>query len=522
VPEKTHQEVTRRQNLRDWLVPIRKTEHASLQAQIREALVTAILDGQIAREEAIPSTRRMAKQLGVSRNTVVLAYQGLLDDGYLVAKERSGYYVSEKALETSPQFKLPLPKPKLASIRKVADHSHIWNDRLALRPSAQENISKPLDWMNYQYPFIYGQVDHKLFPLPEWRDCARQALGKRWFGAWTNDTWAHDDPLLVEQIRRRILPRRGIMASDSQVLITLGAQNALYLLVSLLVRKTTVAVMEEPGFPDMRNLFSLGTDRMWLAPVDEHGLNPSSLPPKPDAVFVTPSHQFPTTVTMPLERRMELLKLASERDFIIIEDDYEFETNYVNEPCPALKSLDDEGRVIYVGSLSKTFFPGLRLGFLVGPEKVVEEARALRRLMVRHAPNNNQRTAALFLSLGHHDMLIRRLHRAYRARWEIMGAALQKHLPNSTSIPSFGGTSFWVKGPAWLDSELLAHECAEKSIFIEPGRIYFGNRDQPRNYFRLGFSSIEEKKIEPGIKLLAEIIGHQQSRVAPPGRARPA
>jgi GntR family transcriptional regulator / MocR family aminotransferase len=280
------------------------------------------------------------------------------------------------------------------------------------------------------------------------------------------------------------------------------------------VRKTTVAVMEEPGFSDMRNLFSLTTDQMSLVPVDESGLDLSALPPRPDVVFVTPSHQFPTTATMPLERRMELIKLASERDFIIIEDDYEFETNYVNEPCPALKSLDDEGRVIYVGSLSKTFFPGLRLGFLVGPEKLVEQARALRRLMVRHAPNNNQRTAALFLSLGHHDTLIRRLNRAYRARWEIMGASLQRHLPNSTSIPSFGGTSFWVKGPQWLDSEVLARTCAAQGIFIEPGRIYFGARDRPRNYFRLGFSSIEEKKIEPGIRLLADVIGKVQSRAA--------
>jgi GntR family transcriptional regulator / MocR family aminotransferase len=500
--------------LRDWLVQIRRTEYSSLQAQIREALVSAILDGQLARDEAIPSTRRMAKRLGVSRNTVVLAYQGLLDDGYLVAKERSGFYVSEKALEASPQIKLPLPQPKLTPVKKITDRSHLWNDRLALRPAEQENISKPLDWMNYQYPFIYGQVDHKLFPLPEWRDCARQALGKHWFGTWTNDTWAYDDPLLVEQIRRRILPRRGIMASDSQVLITLGAQNALYILVSLLVRKTTVAVMEEPGFSDMRNLFSLNTDQMSLVPVDECGLDLSALPPKPDVVFVTPSHQFPTTATMSLERRMELMKLASERDFIIIEDDYEFETNYVNEPCPALKSLDDEGRVIYVGSLSKTFFPGLRLGFLVGPEKLVEQARALRRLMVRHAPNNNQRTAALFLSLGHHDTLIRRLNRAYRARWEIMGAALHRHLPKSTSIPSFGGTSFWVKGPQWLDSEILAEACAAQGIFIEPGRIYFGARDRPRNYFRLGFSSIEEKKIEPGIGLLADVIGKAQGRAA--------
>ena len=130
--------------------------------------------------------------------------------------------------------------------------------------------------------------------------------------------------------------------------------------------------------------------------------------------------------------------------------------------------------------------------------------------MVRHAPNNNQRTAALFLSLGHHDMLIRRLHRAYRARWEILGLALQKHLPNSTSIPSFGGTSFWVKGPNWLDSEALCEACAASSLLIEPGRIYFGAPDKPRNYFRLGFSSIEEKKIEPGIKLLAEIIAQMQ------------
>ena len=109
--------------MRDWLVHIRRTEHSSLQAQIREALVSAILDGQLSRDEAIPSTRRMAKRLGVSRNTVVLAYQGLLDDGYLVARERSGYYVSEKALEASPQFRLPLPKPKLTTVGKVADQS---------------------------------------------------------------------------------------------------------------------------------------------------------------------------------------------------------------------------------------------------------------------------------------------------------------------------------------------------------------------------------------------------------------
>jgi GntR family transcriptional regulator/MocR family aminotransferase len=480
--------------MRDWLVHIRRNEHASLQTQIREALVAAILDGQLARDEPIPSTRKMAKSLGVSRNTVVLAYQGLLDDGYLAAKERSGYYVSEKAMEsvapaTPPRRKLP---------------GLDWKGRTIIAPAKQENISKPLDWQSYTYPFIYGQVDHNLFPLAEWRDCTRQALGKKWLGSWTNDTWAFDDPLLVEQIRRRILPRRGIMAENDEILITLGAQNALFLLTSLLVDSTTRVAMEEPGYPDVRNIFQLRTKYVSLVPVDEHGLVLNDQLNTAQFVFTTPSHQFPTTATMPLERRMELLKLASKRDFVIIEDDYEFETNYVNEPCPALKSLDDEGRVIYVGSLSKTLFPGLRLGFMVGPRSLMAEARALRRLMVRHAPNNNQRTAALFLSLGHHDTLIRRLHRAYRSRWETMGNALQKHLPDASRIPTFGGTSFWVKGPPRLDSEKLARSVATKGVLFEPGRIDFGATNPPRNFFRLAFSSIDEAKIEPGIRILAD------------------
>ena len=159
-----------------------------------------------------------------------------------------------------------------------------------------------------------------------------------------------------------------------------------------------------------------------------------------------------------------------------------------------------------MGSLSKTLFPGLRLGFMVASKAVIAEARALRRLMVRHAPTNNQRTTALFLSMGHHDALIRKLHKAYRTRWEIMGDALSKHLPSSTRVPSFGGTSYWVKGPAKLNADELVITAQAKGILINPGRICFGATTAPKNYFRLAFSSIDEKKIEPGIKLLAELI----------------
>ncbi|MFT3672569.1 GntR family transcriptional regulator [Aestuariivirga sp.] len=180
--------------MRDWLIHLKRTEFSSLQAQIREALVSAILDRKLDQSEPIPSTRKMAKSLGVSRNTVVLAYQGLLDDGYLVARERSGYYVADKALEDTATTVRSVGT-RAARSGAAADVSR----QFKTRPSEQENQSKPLNWQDYTYPFIYGQVDHTLFPLAEWRECTRQALGKKWLGAWTNDSWEHDDPLLVEQ-----------------------------------------------------------------------------------------------------------------------------------------------------------------------------------------------------------------------------------------------------------------------------------------------------------------------------------
>ena len=484
--------------MRDALFHITRVDNLSLQSQIRETLVTAILGGQIPSQKPVPSTRSMAKRLGVSRNTVVLAYQALVDDGFLVSRERSGFYVNEDVLQGMAS---PPQVPETPERRSID-----WASRFRIRPSAQENIVKPLDWQSYPYPFIYGQVDRELFPIAEWRDCSRRALGTKWLGEWANDSYAADDPMLVEQIRTRILPRRGILVEEDQILITLGAQNALYLVVGLLVTPQSRIAIEEPGYVDLRNVLRLRSNRIVPIPVDTDGLPIDGRLTDCDLVFVTPSHQFPTTATMPLERRLALLDMAARHDLLIIEDDYEFETNYVSEPCPALKSLDRSDRVIYVGSLSKSLFPGLRLGFLVAAPELIREARAQRRLMLRHPPNNNQRTAALFLALGHHDTLIHRLHRHYSARWTAMGEALERHLPRSSRAPTFGGTSYWVRGPDWLDAEELAKAALEEGIVIEPGPIAFANLNPPRNFFRLGFSSIALQRIEPGIRLLAKVI----------------
>lgn len=484
--------------MRDAIFHLKRGDNASLQAQIREMLVNAILAGQLVGDAPLPSSRKMSRNLGVSRNTVVLAYQDLVDDGYLIARERSGYYINGEFVGQAVQRE---PAPEASDAQ-----SPNWVARFRVHPSKQENIEKAIDWPSYPYPFVYGQVDQQLFPLPAWRECARQALGRRAMDAWTGDRLIHDDPMLVEQIRTHILPRRGITARADEILVTQGAQNALYILASLLFTNKTTVGVETPGYPDMFNIARLKTENVIPLEVDDEGLPVDDRLSACDYLYVTPSHQFPTTATMPLERRVSLLERAANDDIVLIEDDYEFETNYMGRPTPALKSMDNRGRVIYVGSLSKSLFPGLRLGFMVGPRRLIEEARALRRLMLRHPPTVNQRQTALFLSLGHHDALIHRLHREFRNRWEIMDRALQHCLPASATRPGFGGTSFWVRGPENIDAAELAVAAKKEGVLIEPGRVHFLGKERPKNYFRLAFSSISSERIEPGIRILSDLI----------------
>jgi GntR family transcriptional regulator/MocR family aminotransferase len=484
--------------VRDALYHLERSKPATLQAQIREILMAAISAGQLVADDPVPSTRAMARRLGVSRNTVTLAYQALVAEGFLMARERSGFYVDPQAADGLMATPAPASIPANGSVN--------WGARLARNMEPQQFIQRPRDWQKFAYPFIYGQVDHAIFPIGEWRDCVRQAMGKRWLDAWTFDRYAEDDPLLLEEIARRILPRRGIAARPEQLLVTLGAQNALYLLAALLIARDTRVVIEDPGYPDLRHILGLRTGRVDPVPVDRGGLMVDDRLAGAALVFCTPSHQAPTTVTMPLNRREALLEAARAHDFVVVEDDYEAETNYMGAPLPALKSLDEDGRVIHVGSLSKSLMPGLRLGYVVADEALIAELRALRRLMLRHPPGNNQRAAALFLANGHYDVLVRRIHRVYRERWQVMSRALDQHLPGWAQVPGFGGSSFWLTGPEGLDSEALARRALAEGVLIEPGLPFFADPEDGRRRFRLGFSSIPAERIGEGIRRLRAVI----------------
>lgn len=472
----------------------------SLQSQLREALVKAILDERIPVDVPLPSSRELSRQLGVARNTVVLAYQHLIDEHYLLAHERRGYFVNPDILGGRVESTRPTKN------NNEVDEAFSDGPEVELDLLSQRNIHRPLDWQRYPYPFIYGQVDSSLFPVNDWREACRLSLRVGAISQWTHDRVDNDDDLLVEQIHTRVLPRRGVWVDREEILITSGAQNALFLIAQLLLNKDSPVGMEDPCYVDARNIFGLFGGERVTFPVGEQGVITDERLAACKLMYVTPSHQCPTTTTMPLAARKKLLEEANEHNVVIVEDDYESELNFVGKPTPALKSLDTRHQVIYVGSLSKTLAPGLRVGFMVGPKGFIKKARALRRLMYRHPPTNNQRTVGHFLALGHHDSALLRLSQAFRRRWETMDKALAAHAPLSAIAPGFGGSSFWVKLPEHVSAKDLEDRASSAGIVMNAGDHYFADRDGPKHYCRLGFSSIPEDRIEEGIAKLAAII----------------
>ncbi len=467
----------------------------TLQQRIRQMVTEGILSGRFRTGQKMPSSRGLAEHLGISRITVTLAYSELVSADYLMAKGRSGYFISENA-PRAPELPARGARAEGAAFARLSGG----------RFSGFATVPRPLDWENYAYPFIYGQADGSLFDHQNWRLCALRALGRKDFAALTSDMYDRDDPLLIEYLLQSILPRRGIAAREDEVLLTMGAQNGLWITVAALLGPGRRAVVENPGYSGLRGLLEpSGTDAVSVD-VDADGLPPDRVPKGVDVVYTTASHQCPTNATMSLERRVALLEAAGREGFVIVEDDYEFEMSFLKPVSPALKSLDTEGRVVYLGSFSKSVFPGMRLGYLVGPPSFIREARALRLMMLRHPPGHIQRTVAYFLSLGHYDALINRMRNAYKRRRQIMEEAIREHGLTVAGQGGFGGSSFWMKAPETLDTEVLAVRLREEGVLIEPGRAFFDPKAAPRNFYRLGYSSIAPAKIPEGISRIARAI----------------
>lgn len=479
------------------LIKLDRSYQKSLQIQIREQLVTAILNNIIHPEQALPSSRELSKELNVARNTVVLAYDELEAEGYLKAVSRKGYFV---------EANINLGAVKNNGTKLVANKTPSWCENLLVkRPSDIKNIAKCGDWRKQEFPFIYGQLDPDLIPINDWREAVKQASSVAEIKKWNIDHIDQDDALLVEQIQSKVLPRRGIWAQKDEILVTAGSQNAMYLLTSLLVNEQTSVGIENPCYIDFKNMLFLKTNKLVPIELDQEGIIIDQITNECDLVYTTPSHQYPTGVTMSLERRQQLLEAAKDKNFVIIEDDYEAEINFSSESRPSLKSIDQNSHVIYVGSFSKSFAPGLRMGYIVGPSEFIKEVRSLRRLMQRHLPANNQRAVALFISLGHYHSMLQKIHSAYKERWHEMAIAISKY-PDLSFIPLEGGSSFWITVPESIDTRILCKQLLSKGVVIEPGDRFFIQDKIPHHYMRMAYSAIKTEKIARGVQLVAEEI----------------
>ncbi|MEL6437497.1 MAG: PLP-dependent aminotransferase family protein, partial [Pseudomonadota bacterium] len=437
----------------------------TLQHQIQRMVTEGIVNGRFLPGDKLPSSRKLANHLGVSRITVTLAFTELVAADYLSSKGRSGYFVSHSAPKRN-----VLQVPSEAIVSKVD-----WGKAIAKPHSGHMLLDKPANWHDYPYPFVYGQVDERIFDHTNWRLCAVQALGRKVFSEVTSDAYERDDPELIKYIVRNTLPRRGIAAEPDEVLITMGAQNALWLCGSVLLDKGYKAAMEDPGYPGLRAILRMTGCEITNLPITDTGLKIDAITPETDVIFATPSHQSPTNITMPLEQRQALLERAAANDQVIVEDDYEFEISFFNSPAPALKSIDRDGRVIYIGSFSKSLFPGLRLGYVVGPKPFIREVRSLRTASLRHPPGHMQRTVASFLSLGHYDALVARMAQKFRERREVMSNAIDQHGLMRASVNTPGGSSIWMRAPIEVNTADLATRLRERGVLIEPGKAFFSS-----------------------------------------------
>jgi GntR family transcriptional regulator/MocR family aminotransferase len=476
----------------------------SLQSQIRHKLVEGILVGSFALGSKLPSSRKLATQLGVSRNTVVLVYQHLMDEGYIESRERSGIYVSENLSQGKVELTRQL-KQQPSYDTSSTNNYHRFKGALA----TTNGTSCPQNWQQYNFPFIDGKFDSSLYPVKEWRDANNKANTTREIYQWSELQGAEDDPMLLDEIRTKILPRRGIQANRDEILITVGSQQALHLICQLFVDQSVTVSVEEPGYPEMRELLVKQGAKLHYQAIDDKGLIVDDQLDICDIIYTTPSHQTPTSITMSMDRRDEVLKKAHEKDLLIIEDDFEFESNFLGQPHPALRSLDKDNRVVYISCLSKVLASGIQIGFIVADAGVIAELKKLRKMVMRNPPLNNQRAVAYFLSLGYYDAFMMHLHKVFFERWLTLREALNTYLPNCIDTgPIQGGTAYWITGPSQLDGEYLREEAAKLGILIEPVKRYFASTAHPENCFRMGVTSIPNEKIRAGVKELADLI-HQ-------------
>ncbi len=442
--------------------------------RLAEAIRRAIEAGQLQPGELLPSTRQLADRHDAHRHTVMNALAELVAEGWLESEPGRGY-------------------------RVVAGLPRYFN---AENPPVGTSV--PVEQPRYAFPS--GQPDLRLFPTDEYYAILREVLRD-------SDPLAllgYDDPSgcsdLILQLAHYLRRLRDI--SSPEIVITNGSQEGLFLIAKLLVRPGDTVAVEEIGYSPGWDALKLAGGKLVGIPVDRQGLVPEALETlarttRVAAVYVTPLHQYPSTVTMPLERRRDLYQVAHRYGIPILEDDYDHEFHYRSRPLAPLRSRDPEGLVYYTSTFSKVVYPSARLGFVVLPPGQGARCAELKRITTRQSNTLVQLAQARWMEGGGFERHLRRMRRAYQLRLSCMAGALERGrqelgLPLSFELPD-GGMSMWVD--FGVDSAELVRRAQASGVAVRPGSSYRLD-EGASTYLRLGFASSEPDEIEKGIDIL--------------------
>ena len=453
--------------------------------QVYRQIRAAVLDGRLRDGDPLPSVRRLATTLGISRTTVGTAYERLAGEGYVRTRGGAGTFVDTTA--DAPAEPSPAPAGSPLRVRAVWD--------LIPDPPVLAGVDAP-------YDFRLGMVDVAEFPFAAWRSLVAQQLRP---GPMSNG--GHIDPAGLPELRaaiaRHIGVSRSVRAAPDDIVVTNGSQQAMDLLARLLVDPGAVVAVESPGYVIGRLPFVAAGAEIVGVPVDEEGLVVEALPDTAVAVMVTPSHQFPLGPAMSRRRRTALLAWARRTGAAVIEDDYDSEFRYGGRPLEPLHGLDRDGHVVYVGSFSKVLLPTLRLGFAVLPPALVPAMRRAKHVTDWHTEVPLQAAAAQFLQDGRFGRHVRRMRTIYARRHHAMRAAVAEHLAGQlAAVPSHAGLHIATVFHRPRDPAAVAAAALEDGVALHP--LPATARTGPG--LLLGYGAAALDSIDPGMRRLAQVL----------------
>lgn len=448
-------------------------ENSPKYKQIYQSIRTLIENGKLNADTKLPSIRQLADTLHISRNTTLVAYEQLLAEGYIRSEDKRGYFVT--------------------TFEPIGVHT----------TTIQSEQTKFSEEPNIMVDFRAGSVDQQAFPIKAWRKCVNEVLKEDIVYTYGDKL---GDTLLRENIAHYLLQSRGIRTSQDSIIIGSSTQQLLMHLAILLQQEYASIAVENPGYDGARTVFQLNGYQINPIAVTENGLNMKQLQKSNSKlVYITPSHQFPTGVTLPINERLQLLKWAHDQNGYIIEDDYDSEFRYQQQPIPALMSLQQEARVIYISTFSKAFLPSIRLSYMVLPSELLYRYKKLFAGVEQTASSIHQRTMANFMERGFWDSHIRKMRATYKRKMQTLVTVLQDAFGERIQIIGpYSGLYILIQLKCTISEETLIKRALDHGVKVYPTAHYFVEEQTHEAMLQLGFSNLSTDQIRLGVQLLKE------------------